>query len=118
VCDGYPLARKSYQKYLGLFPSNRFSYDIRFAYAEVLYELKQLEAVADEYERVMAIDAKDRFFQISANSLILTMDKIPGIDKKPDAKPENVSTTYTPEGRTADQKPSTSSPEPVTAARP
>lgn len=77
----YILASNSYQKYLGMFPKNQYSYDIRFAYAEVLYELKEFEKAAGEYEQVIALDPKGKYFQISASSLILTINKILGVDK-------------------------------------
>lgn len=81
----YTLAANSYQKYLRLFPKNQYSYDIRFAYAEVLYELKEFEKAAAEYQAVIDLDNKGKHFQVAANSLILTINKILGVDK-PDAE--------------------------------
>lgn len=88
----YTLASNSYQKYLGMFPKNQFSYDIRFAYAEVLYELKEFEKAAGEYQNVIDLDPKGKYFQVSANSLILTINKILGLDK-PDAETSSAAST-------------------------
>jgi len=77
----YGLAEESYEKYLAMFPENKYSYNIRFAYGEVLYELKKYPLAAAEYERVIKIDLKGKHFKDAASSLILTIDKIMGQDE-------------------------------------
>jgi len=76
----YQFARELYQRYLKLFPNTRHSYDMQFYYAEALYELKDYEAAADAYEKVLKLNPEGAHFEDAAGSLILTIDKILGLD--------------------------------------
>jgi TolA-binding protein len=41
--EAYDLAEKAYTVYLQEFPTSKYSYDIRYAFGELLYKLKKYD---------------------------------------------------------------------------
>jgi TolA-binding protein len=42
--ETYQLARQAYATYINEFPGNEHAYDVRYAYGELLYKLKDFES--------------------------------------------------------------------------
>ena len=54
----YELARDLYKDYLDKFPSSDDAYQFRFFYSEILFELKQFDLAAVQYDMTASKDGK------------------------------------------------------------
>ena len=74
--ETYRLARDIYREYLEKFATSRNAYRFRFYYAKILFELKEFEAAAEAYGRVVDADPKGEFLRAAAFSVALAWDKV------------------------------------------
>ena len=70
----YELARDLYKDYLEKFPSSDDAYQFRFFYSEILFELKQFDLAAVQYDMTAAKDGK--FQKDAAYASILSWEKV------------------------------------------
>ena len=71
----YELARAAYASYLDLFPTNDHSYDVRYAYGELLYQLKDFEGAFTQYMAVVDIDPNGKHSKFCAESAIFAAEE-------------------------------------------
>ncbi len=72
----YDFAQQAYENYLTEFPTNKYSYDIRYQYAELLYTVKKFEQAYEQYMEVVKIDNKGQHSKFCAKSAIFAADKV------------------------------------------
>jgi len=83
----YQLARDIYAQYLQVFPKSDDAYRLNFFYAEILWDLGEWEKAAEQYDSVVARDAKGQYTRECAYNAILAWEKLhqgvnpPKIDK-------------------------------------
>ena len=80
--EAYDLAEKAYTVYLQEFPSSKYSYDIRYAFGELLYKLKKYDQAYEQYMKVVATDPKGKHSRFCAESAIFAADKMIAVEKK------------------------------------
>ena len=80
--EAYELAEKAYSVYLAEFPTSKYSYEIRYAYGELLYKLKKYDQAYEQYMKVVAIDPKGKRSKFCAESAIFAADKMIEVEKK------------------------------------
>jgi tetratricopeptide (TPR) repeat protein len=68
--EAYNLARQAYVLYLQDFPDNRYTYDMRYQYGELLYKLEDFEAAYAEFMTVVSIDEAGQHTEHCAESAI------------------------------------------------
>ncbi|MEZ4234856.1 MAG: tetratricopeptide repeat protein [Myxococcota bacterium] len=71
----YQLAKTAYQTYLDLFPTNEHSYEVRYAYGELLYKLKDFAGAFEQYMKVVDIDPKGKHSRFCAESAIFAAEE-------------------------------------------
>ena len=71
----YELAKTAYGTYLDIFPSNDKSYDVRYAYGELLYKLKDYAGAFDQYMMVVDIDPKGKYSKFCAESAVFAAEE-------------------------------------------
>lgn len=76
LSETYKLARDLYKEYLDKFTDTENSYRFRFFYAEILYELKQFNKAAQQYDKVVAEDAEGKFAKPAAYTAVLSWEKV------------------------------------------
>lgn len=81
--DDYELARDLYGQYLQAFPTSEQAYTLNFYYAEILWDLGQWRDAAEQYDAVVARDAKGRYTRDCAYNAILAWEKIVANEPKP-----------------------------------
>ncbi len=69
------LAEGAYATYLEEYPDSKYSYDMRYAYGELLYKLKKFDIAYDQYMKVVAMDAKGQHSKFCAESAIFAADE-------------------------------------------
>lgn len=69
------LAEGAYATYLEEFPDSKHSYDMRYAYGELLYKLKKFDGAYDQYMKVVAMDPKGQHSKFCAESAIFAADE-------------------------------------------
>lgn len=74
--EAYALAYKAYQTYLEQFPTGQHTYEMRYAFAELLYKIKKYDQAYDQYMKVVAIDPKGKRSRFCAESAIFAADKM------------------------------------------
>ena len=72
----YAFAQQAYENYLGEFPESKYSYDIRYQYAELLYTVKKFDKAYDEYMKVVKIDGKGQHSRFCARAAIFASDEM------------------------------------------
>lgn len=72
----WALAERAYATYLEEFPDSKYSYDVRYAYGELLYKVKKYDNAYDQYMKVVAIDTKGQHSQFCAESAIFAADEM------------------------------------------
>jgi tetratricopeptide (TPR) repeat protein len=81
----FVLANEVYADYLEIFPESKKSYDLRFFWAELLNDsLLKFDKAADQYNRVVAIDAKrmeaktkpGKWLTVAAYDAVLAWDEV------------------------------------------
>ena len=80
--EAYDLAEKAYTVYLQEFPTSKYSYDIRYAFGELLYKLKKYDQAYNQYMSVVKIDTKGKHSRFCAESAIFAADKMIAKEKK------------------------------------
>jgi tetratricopeptide (TPR) repeat protein len=83
--ETFTYANAAYGDYLSIFPDSKKAYDLRFFHAELLYEnLQKYEEAAEEYHRVVAMDAArlekkekpGKWMQKAAEGAIYSYDEV------------------------------------------
>ena len=82
--ETYALAYKAYSVYLGEFPESKYSYDVRYAFGELLYKIKRYDEAYEQYMKVVAIDAKGQHSKFCAESAIFAAEEM--VKKEGDSK--------------------------------
>lgn len=72
----YELAEHAYQTYLQEFPESKYSYDVRYSYAELLYTVKKHPEAYDQYMKVVSIDPKGQHSRFCAESAIFAAKEV------------------------------------------
>jgi len=75
----YRLARDIYKEYLDNFPESENAYSLRFYYAEILYTLLEWEKAAEQYDLIVAKDAKGVYAKPSSFAALLCYEKLVAI---------------------------------------
>jgi len=90
----YLLAEKAYRVYLQEFPDGKNSYDMRYAFAELIYYLaekgrfdteKRAQYFAESYEnymKVVSVDTKGKYAEFCADSAIFAAREMITMEKK------------------------------------
>jgi tetratricopeptide (TPR) repeat protein len=81
-------AQQAYERYLEEFAEvvgNKYSYDVRYQYAELLYSLKKFDGAYTQYMKVVAIDPKGERSRFCAESAIFAADEM--MKREPKAQP-------------------------------
>jgi len=81
------LAEGAYATYLDEYPDSKYSYDMRYAYAELLFKLKKHDGAYVQYMKVVTMDAKGQHSQFCAESAIFAADEIVKKDAKSSSGP-------------------------------
>lgn len=76
------LAEGAYSTYLEEFPDSKYSYDMRYAYGELLYKLKKFDKAYDQYMKVVSMDPKGQHSKFCAESAIFAADEFVKKDTK------------------------------------
>jgi tetratricopeptide (TPR) repeat protein len=91
--ETYALAYKAYSVYIAEFPDSKHSYEMRYAFGELLYKIKRFDEAYDQYMTVVKIDAKGKHAEFCAESAIFAAQEMVKEEKKegkvPEASKEN-----------------------------
>lgn len=68
--DTYALAESAYRVYLEEFPDNKHTYEMRYAFGELLYTLKNFSEAYEQYMAVVALDPNGKRSQFCASSAV------------------------------------------------
>jgi TolA-binding protein len=71
----YDLARSAYQTYLELFPKNEHTYEVRYAYGELLYRLKDYKGAYEQYMAVVDLNPTGKHSRFCAESAIFSAEE-------------------------------------------
>ncbi len=74
--EAYALAMKAYADYLEAFPDSKYTYDMRYAYGELLYKIKRYDESYDQYMQVVKMDKKGKHSRFCAESAIFAADEM------------------------------------------
>ena len=80
--ETYELAEQAYSVYMKEFPQGKHSYEMRYAYGELLYKLKKFDASYEQYMAVVALDPKGQHSEFCAESAIFAADEMTKLEKK------------------------------------
>ncbi|MDP6932025.1 MAG: tetratricopeptide repeat protein, partial [Myxococcota bacterium] len=78
----FGFAEEAYRVYLAEFPESSHSYEMRYAFGELLYKLKKYDESYDQYMQVVKIDPKGKRSQFCANSAIHAAAKMIKVEQK------------------------------------
>jgi TolA-binding protein len=76
LAETYLLTRDIYKEYLDKFSTGENAYKFRFFYSEILFELKEFDAAAAQYDQVVASDRKGEFARHAGYAAILAWEKV------------------------------------------
>lgn len=79
----YALADHAYQLYLAHFAERPSGYEVRYAYAELLYATRRYDLAYAEYMAVVALDPKGRHAVFCAESAIFAAEKMVAAEPAP-----------------------------------
>jgi len=79
------LAANSYKMYLSYFRKSKNYSEMRFFYAELLYDLQEYDQAAAQYEWVALNDKKSKYFKNAVENNVLAREKKVPSDAKMDA---------------------------------
>jgi tetratricopeptide (TPR) repeat protein len=68
--ENYALAYKAYSVYLQEFPEGKYTYDVRYAFGELLYRIKKFDDAWDQYMKVVALDPNGQHSKFCADSAV------------------------------------------------
>jgi len=71
----YDLARTAYDVYLELFAGNEHTYDVRFGYGELLYELKDFGGAYEQYMAVVDMNPQGQHSRFCAESAVFAAEE-------------------------------------------
>lgn len=96
------LAADSYRMYLHFFPQAQKHGEMRFFYAELLFDMKQYEKAASQYQWVAQNDQKSQYYEKSVINNVLSLEKLMPSDAKLEEqrakqKTKTTKIAYTPE---------------------
>lgn len=74
--ETYALAYKAYTVYLAEYPNSKYSYDVRYAFSELLYKIKKFDEAYEQYMKVVATDPKGSHSEFCAESAIFAADEM------------------------------------------
>jgi len=80
--ETYALAYKAYSVYLVEFPDSQYSYDVRYAFGELLYKIKKYDEAYSQYMKVVEIDPKGKHSEFCSESAIFAADEMLKREKK------------------------------------
>jgi tetratricopeptide (TPR) repeat protein len=72
----YELAYKAYSVYLKEFPDSSHLYEVRYAFAELLYKVKKYDEAYDQYMAVVKLDPKGKHSRFCAESAIFASEEM------------------------------------------
>ncbi len=79
--EAYALAYKAYTIYLAEFPTSKYSYDVRYAFGELLYKIKRYDEAYEQYMKVVEIDPKGQHSHFCADSAIFAAEEMVKAEK-------------------------------------
>ena len=74
------LAEQAYRTYLQEYPESKYSYEMRYSFAELLYTVKKHEDAYEQYMGVVKTDPKGNRSEFCAESAVFAAEKV--IDKQ------------------------------------
>ncbi len=74
--ETYALAYKAYAVYLTEFPDSQYSYDVRYAFGELLYKIKKYDEAYSQYMKVVEIDPQGKHSEFCSESAIFAADEM------------------------------------------
>ena len=80
--ETYALAYKAYSVYLSEFPDSQYSYDVRYAFGELLYKIKKYDEAYAQYMKVVEMDTKGKHSEFCSESAIFAADEMIKREKK------------------------------------
>lgn len=80
--DTYMLAEKAYRKYVVEFPSGKYTYDMRFSFGEILWELKNYPEAYEQYLAVVKIDPQGKHSQQCSEDAIFAAIELVKVEEK------------------------------------
>jgi cellulose synthase operon protein C len=80
--ETYALAYKAYSVYLEEFPDSKYSYDVRYAFGELLYKIKKFDEAYAQYMKVVSIDPKGQHSKFCAESAIFAAEEMVKVEEK------------------------------------
>ena len=80
--ETYILAEKAYRKYVVEFPSGKYTYDMRFSFGEILWELKNYPEAYEQYLAVVKIDPQGKHSKQCAEDAIFAAIELVKIEEK------------------------------------
>ncbi|MCB9793280.1 MAG: tetratricopeptide repeat protein [Alphaproteobacteria bacterium] len=80
--EAYALAYKAYTVYLAEFPDGKHTYEMRYAFGELLYKIKKFDEAFTQYMQVVEMDPKGKHSEFCAESAIFAAEEMVKVDKK------------------------------------
>lgn len=80
--ETYELAYKAYSVYLLEFPNDQHTYEMRYAFGELLFKIKHYDEAFDQYMKVVEMDTKGQHSQFCAESAIFAADEMVKKERK------------------------------------
>ncbi|HJN73595.1 MAG TPA: tetratricopeptide repeat protein [Myxococcota bacterium] len=80
--ETYALAYKAYSVYLQEFPDSKHSYEMRYAFGELLYKIKRYDEAYVQYMKVVSLDLKGKHSEFCAESAIFAAEEMVKREKK------------------------------------
>jgi tetratricopeptide (TPR) repeat protein len=74
--ETYTLAEQAYSVYLQEFPEGKNTYEMRYAYGELLYKLKKFDGAYEQYMAVVKLDPNGKRSKFCANSAVYSAQKM------------------------------------------
>ena len=71
-----PMAAEAYSLYLSNYPDSSKVYDVRYAYGELLYDLKDFAGAYDQYMAVVALDPRGKHSKFVAESAVYAAEEL------------------------------------------
>ena len=72
--EAFNLAKHAYTVYIQDFPDSKYTYDMRYQFAELLYKIKEYDTAFAQYMKVVSIDTAGQHSKFCAESAIHAAD--------------------------------------------
>ncbi|MCB9777397.1 MAG: tetratricopeptide repeat protein [Alphaproteobacteria bacterium] len=82
AAEAYELAEQAYNVYLTEFPESKNSYEMRYAFGELLYKVKKYDQAYDQYMKVVQIDPKGKRSEFCAESAIFAAEEMIKVEER------------------------------------